>query len=246
MNIQGGHSAIYENKGGPSLAAFGNVSDKAGLLTQILSFNHYPAYYIHDSWIEILTKETKIQGWLDIRYCGESFSRFILEKLDLTDSHDYDFSASEKRLALLPPQDLEKLVLYCGIAARHQVIGSVISRPAQHNIRSLISDQGYSFAVKSAPYLFPQGVKFGTDLKLESDCSNILEILYYPGSLCLGLILGHCSAAFTKRLLLKLPSDCKAGFDSAKMFEEQGHERKLAKIIVQKLLREVFPQWNLL
>lgn len=176
--------------------------NKKGLFGLVYEFNLLPAGYIHKSWIESLIPYALFQQLTQSKRGAQKLSRLILAHNHLDRDFFYDFGEPFFRLALLPPDIIEKLTLYCGIVLNHANISAVIERRLQEKIKDNIGQEGLLFAQKKAPLLL------GNHSRLDNPAlfkGNIKEFLINCGSAYFLSNFADAPESLLKRLLWKFP-----------------------------------------
>jgi hypothetical protein len=123
------------------------------LFAMIHAFNRYPGGYAHASWLEGRINPGCFETLRKSRRGMRGLSRILLRQNNLHAKHCYDFSASVRRLALLPPDMLDKLTLYCGLAVHHRQLAALVERRTLTVVKHQVGEAAYRFAVQRAPLL---------------------------------------------------------------------------------------------
>ena len=166
----------------------------------VYDFNFRPGTYVDPSWIAD-TVEPAV--WTRLAGCARAepkLSRYILERFELADRFWSDFSAPALRLALLEPGVLRRVALFTGLALSGASLRRIVLGAEVRRLKQEIGEDGYSFAVKRAPFLV--GDIAG---RVPAGAGGSRSDFEGLGAGCLAAALAGHGPAVTLRLLLKLP-----------------------------------------
>ena len=212
------------------------ASDRAPTLVALArEFNFAPANYVDPSWLPAEWAEnfTLLRASLHTRAL-DVVSRWLLQQHGLEQDYDFDFSATEKRVALLDRPAFAKLARYLGLCAHARSVRSLVERGAVTALIGKLGREAYDFAVlratspaKPAPRINPSDDGFVTQLTGE-------------GSRRLFGLLNGGSSAVLRRARLKLPRDAVPTDALPFSDEEQAETRRL---VLTHLIPELEPRW---
>ena len=202
---------------------------KKELFGLVYEFNLLPADYIHKSWIDSFISPILYKKITQSKIGRETLSQWILVQNNLKRNYYYDFIDPLFRLALLPPEMIKKLSLYCGIALNHKNITSVIDKRKKEKILVSIGQDGYQFGIKIAPLLVgnrvnpvPLAIKVGFKKHMEK-CGAAYLLSGFS----------HTPKSLFKRLVLKLPKDTSFNKD----LSSQNKDNKYNLLLLKRILK---------
>ncbi|MBF0103122.1 MAG: SctK family type III secretion system sorting platform protein [Desulfobacterales bacterium] len=204
----------------------------------IIQFNLQPVTYIHKNKISIFLKEPLFQTIAQNQRGKKHLSNIILSALKLQNSFDFDFSAKEKRFALLDGETLFKLTFYTGAALSASLISKIIERKALLNLKKAIGEDMYRFALKKAPFLIKQSHHFGLE---QWETEDFKSQLFERGLKCFSAIFMNVPESTTKRIALKFPTDFTPNFTLSFSMAEQ---KEAFQILFKILTSEVQGPWQ--
>ncbi len=199
---------------------------------ELLQFNFLPTQDIDDSWWRSEWLAGTLLNPKQFPACAQfHLSRFFLRKRGLADQFDFDFSADEKQIALLPGKRLKRLVYLAGLTLQSQRIAHVIRGSDRQAIKSSVSEEDYFFAIKRGAFLlkearfestapFDKGERFD---RLNEDC-------YRLGVNNLATVMRKFSPAFVGRLQSKLPKTMVEDYWQAADSDCDAHTRLLLRL----------------
>jgi len=171
--------------------------------------------------------------WLDAistsRRGRRELSRWLCRHYDLAPVGFAEFAEPRRRLALLEPDALRRLLTYAGAAAASSEIAKTVDRAAILALRNALGDDAYWFAVKRAPFLLGDELAF---LDAPSESPDWTTRIRRGGCRCLALCLAGESAAIQTRVMLKLDARWPLDFSVAASEEK----RQLAWTALRKIL----------
>jgi hypothetical protein len=139
-------------------------------------------------------------------------------------------------LALLPPEMIKKISLYCGIALNHKNITNIIDRSKKKIIVASIGQNEYRFGIKTAPLLVGKQAN-SESLAIKEGVKKHLEKC---GAVYLLSGFSRTPRPLFKRLALKFPKD----ISSNKNLLLQGEEGCNNLLLLKKILKYgIDPKW---
>ncbi|MEI6985775.1 MAG: SctK family type III secretion system sorting platform protein [Rhodospirillaceae bacterium] len=173
--------------------------------------------------------------WMRLSSCTRTeptLSRFVLERFGLTDRFWTDFGPTWRRLALLSPEILHRVVLFAGLSLASAGFSRIVLGSEVRRLKGEIGEDGYNFAVKRAPFLVGDLAIIKPDTKAydRRACERL-------GVSCLAAAFADEDAGLTRRLFLKLPKDLAETPDKQVSHLPRGR----VAILLQKITTEVSP-----
>jgi hypothetical protein len=168
----------------------------------ICQFNFLPIQYIHPSWLITLPNSFILERLRHCQRTAHRLSRYLLTHFELDDQYWFAFTNPIHRIALLNSSSLIKLVFYTGLTLNADPIRRAVGRCEVVNLKKAIGEEGYLFAVKRAPFLWPTPKNVDT---LPTDPYQLRQYLISKGITYLDNVFYQHSPALTQRLWWKLP-----------------------------------------
>ena len=215
---------------------------KDHLFRVIYEYNLFPTRYMHPDWLSRLAPQLSEEWFRRLSANPRSerrLSRFILERLNISEHPFHDFEDPSHRFALLDSESLADLLFHTGVALCATTIAHQVERKKVMVLKSAIGDRAYQFALKRAPFLLgpvppaPCRVNDPADLPL---------LAIQCGVHCLRACYEGMAPSFTDRMLLKLPLEYRLYWEA----EESlflGKARQAEGILRKVLLHEVKQEW---
>lgn len=166
----------------------------------IYEFNFLPLRYIHASWLQTVTGGKSIEKMRSCARTEYRLSRYLLAYFGLENEYCFDFTDEVETIALLNQNKISEVARYAGLVINREQIKRNIARNDVVQLKYLIGEKAYMFALKRAPF-FGAIPDFPSTYKSES----ILTDITVSGFRCLATIFSGNSALF-KRVFLKFPS----------------------------------------
>ena len=216
------------------------LSASAGKLAQRISeFNRFPTRYAHPSWWP--------QGWgpdwkKGIIADSRSEARLgeaMLQHWELPYRPCFDFGAPMRRLALLDPAPLNRLVLLAGLARHAEEISRIIVRSQVQKLRFQIGEEAYKFVLLRAPLLTGQ-LPAGDGATETTDWA---ERATFTGLSMLSACLGPELQIMSGRVSLKFSRGMIEAWDVKPCPEAP---EVLFRLFRKVLLQEVEPAWDVI
>lgn len=159
----------------------------------------------------------------------------------------WNFTTPHRRLALLGPSLLLRLVLFTGLTACSRQIAGLIRREEVLKLRQAIGSTAYDFALKRAPFLVGKEVRWFAD---GSQHEDPYRASLQAGVRCLKAALLDEPSELLERVALELPPDValqsqeQQGQNVTQEPARPGEVKKYAFDLLRTILcREVSPQW---
>jgi len=208
-------------------------------LVLVYELNALPARILHEEWTAALTRrgvDRKLFDALGASPRGEALlSRLVVKELGGKEAF-FDFREPPERVALLEGTALRRLILGAGAAWSSRGISREIHKARVLEIREILGERLYRFAVKTVPLLAP------TERLPEAPLPGgpSLEAFLRRGMGCLKSFLPPDLAL---RMLWKLPRAFAGRWEAAQALPEAS--RSLAWKLTRKvLLQEIDPSWR--
>ena len=148
----------------------------------------------------------------------------------------YDFRQARLRLALMDPPTLRTLTLWSGAAVYSPMLAKIIDKSTRTAVQSLLSPEGFSWAIKRAPLL----ATLTPDLSLGSQLPAT-QAIWQGGQACIQACLSGMPESFNQRVLSKLPSE--VNWNLATRITPESREETW-RFVGRILLKELAPQWK--
>ena len=180
-----------------------NPPNKDELSYPVWEFNYKPERYIHKSWLHSLPNGELIEKLMGEGRDTERLSNYLMSQLGFNGKFYFDFSKISSKIALWSADDLNKLVMYTGLACHYKEIQKLIVREEVLEIREHIGDEMYAFAMKRvATFMDSQ-----PDILQFSDKVHLKNRMTISGLVCLHSYMRRFPTAFMKRIIIKLPRE---------------------------------------
>jgi hypothetical protein len=205
----------------------------------LFDFNMRPAQYIDKTWLptNVALAWDPIVNSASAR-ARDDLSRWVLETFDLSDTLDFEFGSSGKRLLLLDPETLSIMIRSLGLMALRGSLKKRISQQQQLQLKAAIGEAEHEFFRQQilawpATIVYPDAAhlddQFG--LRLMQIGQHLFESsLSKPGDISL------------RRTQLKLPRS-----DSLLIKRIQPSEldrKNIVDFCISCTLKNRFPQWH--
>lgn len=170
----------------------------------IWEFNYKPDRYIHKSWLASVPNGELLEKLRSSKRDTTQLSQYLLSQLGFNGEFYFDFSNNPlANVALLPSEDLEKLVKAIGVTYNHEQIRQTIAKPEVSLLKKILSDDIYSFAFQHSPSIARKKL---SSLNY-SDSPKLHEKIITTGIFCLHSAFRNQPVALRKRFLIKLPKE---------------------------------------
>lgn len=212
------------------------------LFLRVHRFNLLPTRYIHTSWLQELAGDFHgeiCHIWKNNSRAEKHCAALIIKTF--CRGFIYDFSDTFRRVALLPAQELARLMVYTGLAVHsYSITRSIAGRQAQTLSRAF-GPEAYEFATTRAILLVgPQRFDFLMPRQAGVDAHP--EVILESGRRCLQISLEGAPDPLVQRLRLKLPRSMCWDFKRCR----GDAVRSACRRLIQKIIKmEVRPQWNM-
>ncbi len=201
-------------------------------------FNRVPSRYLHDSWANSWIPSTVYERLKASKRAEKRLSEQILAYFDLNSDFIYDFEDPLRRLALLPPALLDRLVFFCGIAVNAPQIAKVVARDTLKSLKSNIGADAYRFALRKAAFLVGPKAFSSPSSACFEDFNAHARLC---GLKCLEASFHNQPHALTARVALKFPRWQSPEFNNRVSPDDQKRSWLLLKKV---LVYEVEPTWK--
>jgi hypothetical protein len=148
-----------------------------------------------------------------------------------------DFRVPRHRLALLPPEALDRLAALFGLVQYRREIAMIINREKALALREALGEDAYDFALKRAT-LLPQDANSAA----EPQTSPLERRIYISGRKALARVLGDAPAELLARLRLTMSPDFLADFDS--LPPNSGTAETAWRLLHILVCKEIAPSWH--
>lgn len=148
----------------------------------------------------------------------------------------YDFRNPRLRLALIEPEILRQLTLWSGAAIQAQTIAKVIDRKTRGEIRTLLGEKGFEWALKRAALfstLLPP-LNLSTGL-------HPTQAIWQGGQASIQACVSGMPDAFGQRILPKLPKEL--NWDLTYRVKPETRDATW-RFVGRILLKEIAPKWQ--
>lgn len=150
----------------------------------------------------------------------------------------YDFSDPLHSIALIEKRDLDKLIVFTGMAVYSSAINKMIKGHQIRELKCHLGKEAYRFSLEVAP-LYMGDLHFD-DMVLSKPTPTSASIKQ-GGRTCIALSLGGTWRPLFDRLRLRFPTRANMPFTD----EISESERSNYRTIVRKILfNEVIPNWK--
>jgi hypothetical protein len=215
------------------------------LCALVQQFNLAPAAYVDPSWLppEWLPQFERwggVGGAMHPR-TANALSHWLLRQHALAQAFDFDFSAADKRLALLDAAAFRKLARYLGLAIYARCLRGVVERSARGTLVQRIGADAYDFVLRKAP-----AVNLGGSAQRVDPASADLEAqLIATGGARLLAALPCGAPAVRSRAQLKLPRPARFGTadGSAVAAASESEAAATRRVLISHFIPELVPQW---
>lgn len=205
----------------------------------IAEFDSQPAAYVHPSRLAGLVPGRLLDAISASRRGRRELSHWLCRHYGLVPVVFAEFSQPRRRLALLEPGVLRRLLTYAGAAIASPEIARAVDRATVSSLKKSLGEEVYCFAVKRAPFLLGEAI--AAPLASPPDASDWTSRIRLGGCRCLAQCLAGDSAAIHSRVTLKLDAQWPLDF-SVGATDEQ---RQLAWTVLRRiLLHEIDPGWS--
>ncbi|MBI1247957.1 hypothetical protein GC197_08975 [bacterium] len=169
------------------------------LLTKVHDFNCHVARHIHSQRFTQFLPLAILSALCDSRRGERKLSRWAVEQWQLSPEGIWDFQEPYRRVALLLPTQMDRLIRYLSATVHTAQISRAIDRRTLTQFKEVLGEEAYTFAIKRAPLLsrlVPESLQSSTGIEPE----RMLD----SGLACLGMLLADCPAELIRRTTLKL------------------------------------------
>jgi type III secretion protein K len=212
--------------------------DRAPVLPELIHrFNFLPAPDADASWLPH-DWGAEHQASLDTSaHVQDLLSHWLLARHGLQQSFCFDFSAPERRVALLPRAAFQKLASHLALVLCRSVLRTAIDKQSVDRLIQTLGIEAYEFALLRAPDMRVTKPA----MKLAADPSQLAQHLLFEGGRHLLAVFEPSAFAVRGRVALKLPREVSAS--ALLVFDKQ--ERAMAQeVITACIIPEVLPQWD--
>lgn len=197
---------------------------------QIITLNFRPERWVHNDHLLDLGPPSILK-----RIGGRAVQRLLFNYL--INQSAFNFQEPLKRIILLPPEKLIRLLRIIGLSRRHKSLAKLIRGPARKEIVNCIGESAFLFLRTRVQFLvheFPQHLI----VDAESDPKLFIDACIHEGAAMLQLCLAHDDPAWGELLKLKLPS-AKATVTLPQLGQK---DRLRLQILVRKLTIDLEPE----
>lgn len=180
----------------------------------ICRFNFLPSQYIHSSWLTTLPAGFIMERLRHCQRTAHRLSRYLLAHFGLENQYWFEFTDPIHRIALLNSHHLIKLVFYTGLTLNADPIRRAVGRCEVVNLKAAIGEEGYLFAVKRAPFIWPTSENRGA---LPTDTDRLRHHFISRGIAYLDNAFYQRAPALTQRLWWKLPKGWRCGLPTSSL-----------------------------
>lgn len=210
------------------------------------AFNFLPSRYIHDGWMAQIFGPNYDPGLRDkiqnSSFADARLNALILKKFGLNGQYCYEFHDFAQRFALMPNQELEKIIKIIGMIPYLSDLKKIIDKQQVTKIRNYFGITEYRFLVKRLPFLLSEKM-MSKMMKLKVppfDIEKLETQIFNNGIQCLLIWLQDQPLSISQRIRLK--------FNTQTHWELQDAFKTFAlndiQIIFKKIIREVVPTWR--
>lgn len=206
------------------------------LFKLVYLFNQAPVTYMNKERLSAEVPLPAVTQLMKDSVAQKKISAFMIKRLGLVESF-FNFEDPRLRIALLPGDVLEKLLLFAGAAIRHQEIQKIVLKKRLDELKQSIGEDVYFFATKKATLLtsmIPQMPHLeGTSM----DRQGLIEV----GKQGLEICLANEPQALVERLKLKFPAVLSLNFN-----QTVSNELKLKcwQFLQRLILKEIASEWK--
>jgi len=210
------------------------------------AFNFLPSRYIHEEWLRQIFGDvyddnlrTKI---LKSPFADTRLNRLILKKFGLKGQYCYDFDSFARRLALMPNQDLVKIVKIIGMIPYVDDLKKIIDGKDVKKIRSCIGNKEYRFLIKRLPFLLSEKLLLQMRrLKIDTfDINKLEDQSFNNGINCLLIWIHSEPLSVSQRIRLKFK--VQTSWEIHESFKAINIEN--VEMMFKKTISEVLPAWR--
>ncbi len=210
------------------------------------AFNYLPSRYIHEDWLKQVLGDfsnKELQG----KICKSPFSdarlnRLILSQFGLVGQYCYDFDDFARRLALMPNNELQKIIKTIGMIPYVDDLKKIIDKKHVEQIRACIGLKEYRFLITRVPFLLSE--KFLSQINAIQvkpfDLDHIEMLCFENGINFLLLWIEDQPLSISQRLRLKLKTGL--NWESDEQFKNLSFNN--VQTMFKKIIREVVPTWR--
>ena len=199
---------------------------------ELLRFNFLPTLDIDSSWWQAEWLPDPASDVTRFPGCSQFYlSRFFLQRVDLANQFDFDFSVDEKQIALLPGKQLKRLVYLAGLTLQSRRIARVIRKNDRQAIKNAIGEEDYLFATRRGVRLLEEA-RFPSvpSVNEYDDFDALAESCQQAGIGSLATAMSRFSPALIRRLQFKLPRSGIENYWQAWDSSHDAHGRFLLKL----------------
>jgi hypothetical protein len=207
----------------------------ADLTRVVHQFNVYPAAYANPGWFSTLVPGHLFGRLSKSRRGLSRLSGLLLQAHGLDKTAWYDFNLPQWRFALLPPQVINTLVTYGGLALAHRRIATMVDKAALARLKGSIGERAYQFALKRASLMVgrQRGVDMdGLDLDDPGGQVRQMGATYFLGQF------NNAPMAIAGRLAFKFAPDM------AGAAVNRSPDETAWSLFRRILIHEINPQWQ--
>lgn len=195
----------------------------------ICKFNQLPALYVDCSHLAGLVDEHVYAKLLVSPRGRRKLSQWILGLNNIGPTSFFDFTEHRRRLALLEPDILQRLLTYTGAMLASSSIAKIIDHNTVISLKKSLGEDVYFFAVKRAAFLVDRELASPIADSSVTDWKIVVRRL---GCQCLEQCFSNEPRSLTSRLRLKFGQDWPLDF-SCHASDEQ---KEAAWSILKKVL----------
>ncbi len=210
--------------------------NKDELSYPVWEFNYKPERYIHKSWLHALPNGELIDKLMGEGRDTERLSNYLMSQLGFNGKFYFDFSNIASKIALWSADDLNKLVMYTGLACHYKDIQKIIIREQVLAVREQLGNEMYAFAMKRVATFMdsqPEILEFTNNV----DFNNKVII---SGLVCLHSYMRRFPTAFMKRIIIKLPREWfEHMVKYTPQISQQENKKQICIEVIEKAMLEV-------
>ncbi len=181
----------------------------------------------HPSWLKALPHSALTAQLINSEKTQKSISHYLLKAFGLKNNYCFEFSDEVRRTALLSGAKLARLIRLAGLVHLSRVIRHTIRSDEVVNIRNVLSDVDYQFAIHRAAFVLPESKLPTSNLQI----TDLSEQINRYGMYYLLAFFNAQPSAIVKRVLLKIEYGCAHYADEVPA--EFNHA--LGKLMIEKL-----------
>ncbi len=201
----------------------------------VCEFNLRPDTYMAPGWLPDHWPDRYRQQLALGPRAGRMFAHHALASNGLDKLYDFDFSAQDKRIALIAPDALRRIAEYCGLCAHKMLLAESRLRHVRDAARTQFGKDAVQFVMERTPEMAARYKALPPDPELAAT-----KIRARGYRLLLGL-LSTTGAAVYGRARLKLPREV---VQRGPQMLDATKCQHLAELIVLSIIPERISEWD--